>query len=201
MPLRVSGKNIDIGDALRQRLTARVAEALDKYVDGRWSGHVTVEKEGTGFRTECALHLASGVTLEASGRGHDAYASADGAVEHIEKRLRRHKRRLDDRAKHRRNGNGAPAAAAEAEGVAASYIVTAPDHASEEEVGEFDAAVIAESTTALKRLSVSEAVVELDLTGAPVVVFRHAGHGRVNIVYRRRDGHVGWIDPPAGAVN
>jgi hypothetical protein len=79
---------------------------------------------------------------------------------------------------------------------APSYVIAAPEHDDEEAEG-FNPVIIAESTTAMKRLSVSEAVTELDMTGAPVVVFRHAGHGRVNVVYRRADGNVGWIDPPA----
>ena len=79
---------------------------------------------------------------------------------------------------------------------APSYVIAAPEHDSEEEVTQWSPVVIAESTTALKRLSVSEAVMELDMRGTPVMVFRHAGHGRVNLVYRRADGHIGWIDLP-----
>jgi ribosome hibernation promoting factor len=97
MPFRISGKNIDIGEALRERVNARIAEALGKYFDGGYSGHVTVGKEGFGFRTECAIHLDSGITLEAEALAADAYASADLAAIHMEKRLRRYKRRLKDR--------------------------------------------------------------------------------------------------------
>ena len=97
MPFRVSGKNIDIGEALRIRITERIAEATTKYFDGGYSGHVTVGKEGFGFRTECAIHLDSGITLEAEALAADAYASADQAALRIEKRLRRYKRRLRDR--------------------------------------------------------------------------------------------------------
>jgi len=189
MALRVSGKNIDVGEALRERINARIAEALSKYFDGGYSGHATVEKEGFGFRTECALHLDSGVILHAEAMAADAYASADQAAIRIEKRLRRYKRRLKDRQAARPDG-GTPDIAAP------SYVIAAPEHDAEEEPGGDAPVIIAESTTALKRLSVSEAVSELDMTGAPVVVFRHAGHGRVNLVYRRADGHIGWIDPP-----
>lgn len=188
MPFRVSGKNLDIGEALRERVNARVVEALSKYFDGGYSGHVTVEKEGFGFRTECAVHLDSGITLHTEANAADAYASADHAALRIEKRLRRYKRRLKDRH------------AARADGVevgALSYVIEAPAHDDDIEVTEFNPVIIAESTTLLKQLSVSEAVMELDMTGAPVVVFRHASHGRVNLVYRRPDGNVGWIDPPA----
>ncbi|HEY2134919.1 MAG TPA: ribosome-associated translation inhibitor RaiA [Xanthobacteraceae bacterium] len=196
MPFRVSGRNLDIGEALRSRMSARVVEAMAKYFDGGYSGHVTVGKEGFGFRTECAVHLDSGITLHTDGMAADAYASADQAALRIEKRLRRYKRRLKGRAA------AFARAGAEADGRGAgtdaqSYVITAPDHESEEEVADFNPVIIAESTTTLEKLSVSDAVMELDMTGAPVVVFRHAASGRVNIVYRRRDGNVGWVDPPA----
>jgi putative sigma-54 modulation protein len=190
-PLRISGKNLDIGEALRARIAERMAEALGKYVEGGYSGHVTVEKEGFGFRTECALHLDSGPTLQAESLAGDAYASAQGVAERIEKRLRRHAHRLKDRATSRvRRPQAEPAS---------YYVLETPDfdEAQNEELpAEAAPVVIAESTRSVAELSVSEAVGELDLTGAPVVVFRHAGSGRINIVYRRADGHVGWIDPP-----
>ena len=194
MPFRISGKNIDIGEVLRERVNARIVEAMGKYFDGGYSGHVTVGKEGFGFRTECAVHLDSGITLHAEGMAADAYSSADQAAIRIEKRLRRYHRRIKDRFVPRNDG-GAAATASDVE--AASYVIAAPEHDDGEEAGEYSAAIIAESTTSLRHLSVSEAVMELDMTGAPVVVFRHAGHGRVNLVYRRADGHIGWVDPPA----
>jgi ribosomal subunit interface protein len=191
MSFRVSGKNIDVGEALRDRISARVAEALGKFFDGGYSGHATIGKDGFGFRTECALHLDSGVTLHADAQAADPYDSADQAALRIEKRLRRYKSRLKHH--HTRNGNHLPAEISPADS-APSYVIATPEH--ESELTSFDPVIIAESTTALRRLSVSEAVTELDFTGAPVVVFRHAGHGRVNLVYRRADGHIGWIDPP-----
>src|SRR5262245_16197533 len=187
MPFRISGKNLDIGEALRERVNARIAEALGKYFDGGYSGHVTVEKEGFGFRTECAIHLDSGMTLHSEANAPDAYASADQAALRLEKRLRRYKRRLKDRHAARPNGGAAVDAP--------SYVIEAPQD-DDAEITEFNPVIVAESTTALKQLSVSEAVLELDLTGAPVVVFRHASHGRVNLVDRRPDGNVGWVDPP-----
>jgi|SRR5215813_5455896 len=98
MPFRVSGKNLDIGDALRQRVGERVAAATAKYFDGGYSGHVTVGKDGFGFRTECAVHLDSGVTFRTEAMAADAYESADQAAERIEKRLRRYKRWLKGRS-------------------------------------------------------------------------------------------------------
>jgi ribosomal subunit interface protein len=202
MSFRVSGKNIDVGEALRARINARVADATAKYFDGGFSGHVTVGKEGFGFRTECVIHLDSGIVLEADALAADAYASADRAAMHIEKRLRRYKRRLKGHQLARGNGQASEGQAPEGQALdrtainAPSYVIAAPVHDSDEEVTEWNPVIIAESTTALKRLSVSDAVMELDMTGVPVIVFRHAGHGRVNLIYRRADGHIGWIDPP-----
>ena len=191
MPFRVSGKNLDIGEALRERVSARIAEALSKYFDGGYSGHVTVEKEGFGFRTECAIHLDSGTTLHTEANAADAYASADQAALRIEKRLRRYKGRLKDRHAARQDG----AAVVDVP----SYVIEAPAQDNDDEVTEFNPVIVAESTTTLKQLSVSEAVMELDMTGAPVVVFRHASNDRINLVYRRPDGNVGWVDPPSPA--
>jgi ribosomal subunit interface protein len=197
MPLRISGKNLDIGEALRGRVGERLGEALGKYFDGGYSGHLTIGKDGFGFRTECVIHLDSGIVLHAEAHAADAYASADQAATRIEKRLRRYKRRLKDHAGKARSESSARAAVAVE---AASYVIAAPDHdddAYDGAVQGFAPVIIAETTTALRSLSVSEAVQDLDMTGAPVLVFRHAGHGRVNLVYRRPDGHIGWIDPPA----
>ena len=196
MTLRISGKSISVGEALRGRVSERTDEVLRKYFDGNYSGHITLSKDGFGFRTDCALHLDSGITLEADSNAADAYASADQALLMIEKRLRRYKSRLKDRSA--RKAHAASEAMAEMTAPtldAPSYVIEAPGE-DDDEVTSYSPVIIAEATTALKRLSVSEAVMELDLTGVAVVVFRHAGHGRVNLVYRRGDGHIGWIDPP-----
>jgi ribosomal subunit interface protein len=196
MTLRISGKSISIGEALRDRVSERTEEVLRKYFDGNYSGHITLSKDGFGFRTDCALHLDSGITLEADSNATDAYASADQALLMMEKRLRRYKNRLKDRSA--RKAYAASAALAEMDAPtldAPSYVIEAPASEGEEEEG-YNAVIIAEATTALRRLSVSEAVMELDLTGAPCLVFQHGGSGRVNIIYRRADGNVGWIDPP-----
>jgi len=187
MTLRVSGKNLDIGEALRSQVLARVAGAMEKYFDGGYSGHVTVAKDGTGFRTDCVLHLTSGITIEASGAAQDAYASFDQSAIRIEKRLRRYKQRLKDHA-NPANGRGGS--------VEAPYAVfEAPtDEAVREE--SYHPLVVAETTKPLHRLSVSDAVMRLDLTGTPALVFIHASTGRVNVVYRRGDGAIGWVDPP-----
>jgi ribosomal subunit interface protein len=193
MPFRVSGKNIDIGEALRERVNARIKEVVGKYFDGGFSGHVTISKDGFGFRSDCAIHLDTGVTLHVDGMAGDAYASADQTAQRIEKRLRRYNARLKQHPS-RRNGAGA------ALDEMASYVLAAPDLDSETEMVDFKPAVIAESTAALRTYSVSEAVMELDMTGMPVVIFRHGATDRVNVVYRRSDGNIGWIDPSGKAA-
>jgi ribosomal subunit interface protein len=194
MTLRISGKSINVGDALRGRVSERTDEVLRKYFDGNYSGHITLSKDGFGFRTDCALHLDSGITLEAESNAADAYASADQALLQIEKRLRRYKSRLKDRSA--RKAHAEASAIAELGASAQSYVIEAPGDEEHHEES-YNPVIIAESSTALKRLSVSEAVTELDLTGAAVLVFLHGSSGRVNIAYRRADGNIGWIDPPA----
>lgn len=192
MSLRISGKNLDVGEALRGQAETRVAAALGKYYEGGYQGHVTVGKDGTAFKTDGVLHLSSGITLEASATAHDPYASLDKMAERIEKRLRRYKRRLKDRA--------AAANGREPALEIPSYVIAAPDEDIEEHEADHageNPVIVAESTKSLHQMTVSDAVAELDLTGAPVVIFRHAGNGRMNVVYRRRDGNIGWIDPPA----
>src|SRR5689334_11313536 len=196
MTLRISGKSISVGEALRDRVSERTDEVLRKYFDGNYSGHITLSKDGFGFRTDCSLHLDSGVTLEAESNAIDAYASADAALLMIEKRLRRYKSRLKDRSA--RKAHAAAAALAEIDAPALdapSYVIEAPTE--DDDVAGYNPVIIAEATTSLKRLSVSEAVMELDLTRAACLVFQHGSSGRVNIIYRRSHGHIGWVDPPA----
>lgn len=193
MPLRVSGKNVDIGESLRQHVNDRVRDALTKYFDGGYSGHVVVEKDGGRFRTETTLHLATGITLQATGVAHDPYPSVDTAVEHIEKRLRRYKRKLKDH-------HGARNAVGEPQFVESSYKVLEAIDDEEEVPADFHPLVVAEQTTKLKTLSVGQAVMEMDLQDTHVLVFRHAGHGGINVVYRRKDGNIGWVDPALGTA-
>jgi ribosomal subunit interface protein len=192
MTLRVSGKNLDIGEALRTHIHGRIETAAAKYFAGPIIGHVTIEPEGSGFRTDCTLHLRAGITLQADAEAFDPYASFDRAADRIEKRLSRHKSRLKDR----HAGNGAEAALIP---TVTNYVLKAPEE-NEEDIHEFEAVVIAESSLYVKEMPVADAVMELDLTGAQIMIFRHAIHGRLNIVYRRMDGHIGWIDPVIAAA-
>ena len=202
MGLRISGKSVDIGRALRGHVEDRVATALGKYFDGGFTGHVTIEREGSGFRTDCAIHLDTGIVLQANGFGQDAHQSFDQAAERIEKRLRRYKGRLKD---HREKAGTAAESGTE-------FVIASPQDEAEtpndgateddeaaEDPASLEPAIIAEEPTSLRTLSVSSAVMALDLAEAPCVVFRHAGHGGINVVYRRADGHIGWIDPARAA--
>lgn len=194
MTIRVSGKGISVGEALRERISGRTDEVLGKYFDGNFSGHVTIGKDRAGFRTDCLFHLDSGTTLEAESTAADAYASADLALLQIEKRLRRYKSRLKDRSARKTAAANAALATLDVP----SYVIEAPALADDDdEIDAFNPVIIAEATTALKRLSVSEAVMELDLSGTSVMVFLHGNSGRVNLIYRRSDGNIGWVDPPA----
>ena len=188
MDLRVSGKNFSIGDAMRVHVTDKIQAAVQKYFDGSVSGHVIVDHEGSGYRSDCRLHLASGITLHAEGRAIEPYASFDQAAERLEKRLRRYNRSLKDH--HASHAAPEPAA----RDVFSSYILEAPEDEHEDD-GAFNPVVVAEKTSSLRALSVSNAVLDLDMTGAPVLIFRNAASDRVNIVYRRSDGNIGWIDP------
>lgn len=185
MTVRVSGKNLAIGEALQDHAQVRIAAAVGRYFDGPISGHVVIETEGSGYRSDMTLFLLqSGLTLQVDGRAHDPYPCFDQALEKLERRLRRYKSRLRDRH---------PTGGAEDLPLMAERTIEQPDAV--DEGIEYSPVVVAERKMPLKALSVAAAVSELDLSGAPVLVFRHAGNDHINVVYRRQDGHIGWIDP------
>ncbi len=185
MSLRISGKHMEIGQAFRSRIEGRIGEALAKYFDGGFSGHVTVEKSGPRFSADCVIFLDTGMGLQATGQAYDPQAAFEAASDRIETRLRRYKRKL-------RSYDGASPVRQED----VAYRVMAPAAEEIDEVPEdFAPAIVAESTVALKTMSVARAIVELDVKDSPVFVFRNAGNEQVNIVYRRADGNIGWIDP------
>jgi ribosomal subunit interface protein len=185
MSLRISGKHMDIGDAFRARIEARIGETIDKYFDGGFAGHVTVTKSGSRYTADCMIHLDSGAALQATSDAQDPILAFEGAAERLEKRLRRYKRRL----RSRNNGNG------NATDIAYTVMAAIAEDDEEEVPEDYSPAIVAESTMALKTMSVASAVVELDTKESPVFVFRNAGNDHVNIVYRRPDGNIGWIDP------
>jgi ribosomal subunit interface protein len=189
MPLRVSGKNLDIGESLRTHVLEKVQTMIARYFDGKVTGHVVISPEGSAYRSDCSLHLSSGMNLQSEGRAHEPYASFEQAADKIERRLRRYKKRLKEHA----NGPAAPTRAGELE--VANFVIESPTDDVVESTADYSPVVVAEGAQPLKTMSVASAVSELDLTGAPVVLFQHATSSRLNIVYRRRDGAIGWLDP------
>ncbi|HEY0918275.1 ribosome hibernation promotion factor [Devosia sp.] len=185
MPLRVSGKNMDVGDALRAKATGHFDTVVRKYFDGAYEGRLTMAPEGSGFSAQCTLHLDSGAVLLSTAHGGDALSAYEMMAATIEKRLRRYNSRLKQR---RRPAPGDTLPASRA-GLAAL-----PEDDDEPMAGSAPP-VVAEPASGLREMSVGEAVMELDLAVADVVLFRHAGHGGLNVVYRRADGNIGWIDP------
>ncbi len=186
MTLRVSGRQVDVGDSLRTYAEDRVAETVHKYFDGGYKGHMTLEKEGIGFKSDLVIHLDTGMVMQASGSDADPQRSFDNAAEHIDKRLRRYKRRLKS---HRNERPGSP------EAIEVAYGVLQNPDTQEEVPEDFTPVVIAESTSPVRTMTVGDAVMALDMTDAPVVVFRNAGDDGINVVYKRKDGHVGWVNP------
>ncbi len=191
MDIQVSGKNIDLGDALQQHVTARLSDGVQKYFGSGAEAIVTFAKERHLVECEMTAHLYSGVFLAAHGDGGDAYAAFEIALEKLEKRVRRYKRRL----KKHHHVNGKEPLPAEA----ASYytLEPLPEEIEGESASEGDPTpvVVAEKQTSLREMTVGAAVMQLDLAESPAIVFKNAAHGRLNVVYRRRDGHIGWIDP------
>ena len=176
---------MEIGDAFRSRIEGRIGETIEKYFDGGFSGHVTVEKSGPRFSADCVIFLDTGMGLQAAGQAYDPQAAFEAASDRIETRLRRYKRKL-------RSYDGADSGRDED----VAYRVMAPVAEEGEEVPEdYAPAIVAESTVSLKTMSVARAIIELDTKDSPVFVFRNAGNDQVNIVYRRADGNIGWIDP------
>lgn len=193
MQIQVVNKGIDVSEALRERIHERVADAVDKFAHRPGEAFVVIEREGFGFRVDASVHLPSGALLQARASGEDAYAAAEIALDRLEKRMRRYKRKLVD---HRPAHNGREAG---------THVVLQGRAIDDHDVDEDAAApgddapgepvIVAESDAMLPSLSVGEAVYELELANAPVLVFRNAVHGSLNVVYRRPDGHIGWIDP------
>jgi ribosomal subunit interface protein len=193
MRVQVSGKHVAVGEALRQRVTDEILTSIGKYFERGGDADVVVSRDGHNFRVDCAVALASGQQLQSHALGGDAHSAFDAAMAKIETRIRRYKRRLKS------HSIQANAKAAE---TAALYVLRAPD-AEADDGWDFDegatsppaAMIIAETHAALNTMTVSMAVMQLDLTDSQTIVFRNAAHGGLSVVYRRPDGNIGWIDP------
>ncbi len=195
MQVQVTGKHVDVGAALRSRVTDEISLSIGKYFDrgGGGGADVVVSREGHAFKVDCAVTLASGQQLTTHGLGGDAHLAFDAAIAKMQKRIRRYKNRLTDHH---------PQALARQAETAAYFVLQTPDDGPDgdddldaEPVGFPEPMVIAETETKIELLTVSMAVMELDLTESQTIVFRNAAHGGLSVVYRRPDGNIGWIDP------
>lgn len=186
--IEITGQHIDVGEALRSRVEDALSGAIEKYFDRPAQARVTFSHEGSGYGCDVTAHLSSGIVLRSEGRAPDIHASFDAAVSKIEKRVRRYKRRLKDHQSQTKSDLPAMEAS--------SYVLRAEaDRDVEEEVGD-QPVIVAETQSVISVLPVAAAVMRLELAEEPALVFRNAAHGRVNVVYRRSDGAIGWIDPP-----
>ena len=189
MDVQITGKGIDLGAALQTHVEERISASVHKYFERSAEAQVTFAREGSSIKCEATTHLASGVFLAVQGEAHDAYSAFDDALEKLEKRVRRYKRRLKNH-----HANGKSPLPAES---APSYVLKPLDADEDGEDPITDdptPVIIAESTTKLREMTVGAAVLQLDLADQPVIVFKNAAHGHLSVVYKRSDGNIGWID-------
>ncbi len=199
MQVQVTGKHVDVGEALRSRVSAEITSSIGKYFDRDGGGaDVVVSREGYAFKVDCAVTLASGRRVTSQGLAGDAHLAFDAAMLKLQKRIRRYKNRLKDHH---------PQALARQAETAAYFVLQAPDEGLEDD--DLDKAgsdfaepmVIAETETPIETMTVSMAVLELDVSESQTIVFRNAAHGGLSVVYRRPDGNIGWIDPERTKAN
>ena len=188
MRYQISGKQIDIGNSLQTHVKQELNEIVEKYAERPTEANITFSKDRHEFVCESSVHLSTGLTVNAKAHATEIYESFDACGEKMEKQLRRYKRRLKDHHSHRTTPVetfGAP-----------SYILAKED--ADEDASEPDTLqpiIVAETQTKIKSLSVGEAVMQMELAGENVLVFQNEGQKRVNVVYKRSDGNIGWIDP------
>lgn len=188
MQIQIAGRNLDLGEALRARIEDGLTDAVTKYFDRATEGNVTMSKDGHLYEVECQVSLPSGISLQSSGDANDPYAAFESALEKLEKRVRRYKRRLRDH--HRPDRGPLPAEQV------TSFVVASQEEDESEDAPTVDApAVIAEHKTDIRTMTASMAVMQLELTEVPALMFRNAVHGGLNMVYRRTDRHIAWVDP------
>jgi ribosomal subunit interface protein len=187
MRYQITGKQIDVGEALQTHAKAELGEVVEKYAQRPTDAHVIFSKSAHEFVCETIVHLSTGLTVQAKGHATEIYAAFESCREKLDKQMRRYKRRLRNHHSDRREpvefGGGS------------SYILAASDDAEDNDTSTLQPIVIAEMETRIPEITVGEAVMQLELASQNMLVFRNQGHGGVNVVYRRDDGNIGWIDP------
>jgi ribosomal subunit interface protein len=187
MRYQISGKQIDIGEALQTHVKDEMGVVMTKYAQRPTDANIVFSKSAHEFVCEATVHLSSGLTAAAKAHATEIYAAFDACNEKMDKQLRRYKRRLKD---HHREWTEP----VELMG-ASSYILASEGNDEDSEPATLQPMIIAEMETKIPSLSVGQAVMQMELAGAPVLVFRNEGKNGVNVVYRRDDGNIGWIDP------
>lgn len=202
MQLTVKGRHIDTGDAFRQHAESSLSATFEKYFGDAIEATVTLSREAHFYRAQVSAHVGRGIELVASGAADQVYPAFDQAIERLSKRLRRHKRRLRDHSAAQK-ASEQNASELQAESMVARQVVLSGDETTENSGdgdGSDEPIVIAEMDMEVPDLTVHEAVMRLDLAELPALMFRNRSHGGLNMVYRRPDGHVGWIDPRGNRV-
>ncbi len=187
MHYQISGKQIDIGEALQTHVKTQMDDILSKYAGRPTEAYVVFSKSAHEYVCESVVHLSTGLNAQATGKATEIYAAFDASSEKMDKQLRRYKRRLKDHHKDRSQ----PVELSDA----GSYILEPRDESEEAEQDTVNAMIIAEMETKIPSLSVGEAVMQMEIASSPVLVFRNEKHNGINVVYRRDDGNIGWVDP------
>ncbi|UWQ79155.1 ribosome-associated translation inhibitor RaiA [Leisingera sp. S132] len=185
MRYKISGKQIDIGDALQVHVQNELGSAVQKYAERPTDATVVFSRSAHEYVCEATVHLSTGLSAQAKAHETEIYAAFDACCEKMEKQLRRYKRRLKDHHKDRTEP---------VEHLGANSYILASEEA-DSEPDSLQPIIVAEMETRIPSLSVGEAVMQMELAGAPVLVFRNEGKDGLNVVYRRDDGNIGWIDP------
>ena len=196
MQLTVKGRHVGVSDRLREHVRERLESAISKYFTAAIDAHVVFESGKRSFEANITIHVGSGITLQSQGEADEIFACFDIAAGRVEKRLRRYKRRLRD---HHR-GRGADAARILAQQYVIEAEPEAEHHDEQTEPDNLSPVIVAEATTEIAELTVGEAVMRMDLAELPALMFFNRSHGGMNVVYRRADGNIGWIDPQISAA-
>ncbi|MGB4101491.1 MAG: ribosome-associated translation inhibitor RaiA [Alphaproteobacteria bacterium] len=193
MQLSIKGKQIDVGDSLRNHVQQSLKDIIGKYFSTPLDAQVTFSREAHLFRVDINVHAGRGILMQSDASATEPYVTFDTAAAKIDKRLRRHKNRIKSHHKH----NHEPQDSLPAQSI---VLHSEEDCPPEDDV--VNPVIVAEMTTSIDMLTVSEAVLRLDLGNLPALMFRNRAHGHLNMIYRRPDGHIGWVDPAQNvAVN
>ena len=187
MRYQISGKHIDIGEALQTHVKAELGEIVEKYAQRPTDASVVFSRAAHEYVCEAVIHLSTGLTAQASGRANEIHAAFESCREKMDKQMRRYKRRL--RNHHRDRTEPVEF------GAGSTYILAAPEEPEDSDNDTLQPVVIAEMEAKIPTITVGEAVMQLELAGHRFLIFRNEGHGGVNVVYVRDDGNIGWIDP------